>query len=123
MSGLSRTLGLGGSKNERAELFCFGVPVGDPFIASADVTAAVRAACRPPDDLTSHDAAAIVLRKAGREMRTAEIVQALRNAGYGARVANLQSAVFTALSRKEHLFVKTGPGVWALRKSESAEAG
>jgi len=64
---------------------------------------------------TLFEAAAIVVQRMGGAVKTRQIVDALRAAKYGGEMKNLQSAVFTAMTRKPEIFKKAGPGEWTVR--------
>jgi len=70
-------------------------------------------------DKAVYEAAATILRKVGSPMKTAEIKDALHAAGYGTRVKNFQTALFTAMNRKREMFEKPSPGVWRLIQVET----
>ena len=66
--------------------------------------------------LKLYEAAAQILRKIGRPLKTPEIVAYLKALGIGADAVNLQTATFTAMTRKPEMFEKAGPGLWQLKE-------
>jgi hypothetical protein len=70
--------------------------------------------------LNQTDAAAEVLREAGRPLSTAEIAEALVQGGVRAKSpARLKASLFPAMQRKPSVFRKAGPGRWALTHGDS----
>lgn len=58
----------------------------------------------------------IILKAAGHQMRTPEIVEAIQASGCDSDLKDniLSAAVFTAMMRKKNTFKKVGRGVWGL---------
>jgi hypothetical protein len=73
---------------------------------------------RLPPTTASHDAAAAVMRRAGRPMRVAEIVSAVQAAGYGTGLSNPGNALYTSMTRKPGMFERLPDATWRLRESE-----
>lgn len=69
-----------------------------------------------PGGLTRHDAAKAVLEHLGRPAKVSEITEVLGRFGYGAESTPriFHNSVFTAVSRRNDMFVKMAPGVWGL---------
>lgn len=77
----------------------------------------------PPESLASKkqfEAAAIVLRDAGRSMRTAEIAEAMLTRGFKhPNPRKLKISLFTILDKKKDMFAKAEKGFWILRDSDA----
>lgn len=61
------------------------------------------------------EAAAVILEREGRPMRTPEIVTMLRAAGFGEGYSDLRNAVHVAMGRKSETFVRDDEGAWTLK--------
>lgn len=67
------------------------------------------------------EACEIVLRRAGKPMKTSEIAQFLHASGYARdmKLNALANALFTAMKRKPETFSKPAPGTWGLVESQT----
>lgn len=74
----------------------------------------------PYASLKQVDAAAEVLRSAGRPMRTPDIAAALIAGGFPMTdIKRLKVSLFTSMMRKPTVFEKVGSGMWTLRVAAS----
>jgi hypothetical protein len=69
-----------------------------------------------------YEAAQIVLKGIGKPVRIPDIVRALTAANYGTELKRtiFVNSLYTAMTRREDVFVKKGPGEWALKEWENA---